>query len=767
MGVAGSRSCGLSVSGPEEDEGFRDAIPGPPALLEGFMPAKKANLTVPRLFATHGGANDVGLHLKPAFAPTVHVYKAIVPYDVSSVVLTPVDYDLTVHIQIQTKESQRVVGEYYDIFQPQPEEEPEEEEEKSKKKKKKRDRRLNGADGARVDSSDSSSDSSSSDDEEEEEKHVPTWDESPWGDYDPSLPTVTPGGPSMNETPGGPGGDYVTPGGPEPEVELPKKEVPKVWLSYRIDNLAVGKNPIIFNITHPDADPVQYTIVVEREEWHRDGWKDENKGGAASKKSKKKRASDRDRFRWYLRGAEDGNPVAQYYLALMYAGDDIAVIEWEKLDKRLEHQEHLIRQRARREQARRERAEKERQEQRMTNAAANGDNGYNSSSDDENRKDDDNKDENDLSDGGEWGIEWTADDWMQSSEMQSTMAQIQNTEKIREYKAQCKRLHYKWLLASARQKYTEAMYRLANVYYMNNVPKEILNEEELEDAARKKMEENRLRSEEDYEERSKLIKTSNDRMVDPSFHKQRAAQLLEETADVGDIRAAYQLAQMYVNGEGVPMDFKQAIYWFVERAGVPEVIARQAIRKKFSSLKSKYKKIFNRHDTKKRGYVDRKQFQGLYRDMWMATGMSKAKAEKTVSSVYAGKTKSDVIFQAYDKDGDHKITFEELWSHAHTHTSLLARTEKQLVSSYRFFDRIAKRTASTLHLSTEDASESDLNNTFNRMRSTLSLEPDAEDEEEDTEEDASSRKKPMFKGASVLALGKSMRASVFDGYDDE
>nr|BAJ96461.1 predicted protein [Hordeum vulgare subsp. vulgare] len=86
-------------------------------------------------------------------------------------------------------------------------------------------------------------------------------------------------------------------------VELPK--------SFKLTPLDVGDTELVLTTLAENGQVRSYLCNVSRQAWDADGWKP---------------GTHRDKFRWYCHGAADGNPLAQFRLALMYAGEGGAVM---------------------------------------------------------------------------------------------------------------------------------------------------------------------------------------------------------------------------------------------------------------------------------------------------------------------------------------------------------------------------------------------------------------------------------------------------------
>jgi TPR repeat protein len=167
------------------------------------------------------------------------------------------------------------------------------------------------------------------------------------------------------------------------------------------------------------------------------------------------------------------------------------------------------------------------------------------------------------------------------------------------------------------------------------------------------------------------------------YHKQ-AARWYEVAGEENDESAALTLAQMHVDGVGVPIDFKRATAWF-EAGGKDKQFAKKRIDAKLQSLKPKYKMLFDSYAERNGGKVDLVQFAGFYRDCLLAKGLPKDKADQETRGLYQGRPKYEILFQSYDKNRDHSIDFEEIWSHEHTHTSLFPKTGAHVMAANEFF----------------------------------------------------------------------------------
>jgi hypothetical protein len=141
---------------------------------------------------------------------------------------------------------------------------------------------------------------------------------------------------------------------------------------------------------------------------------------------------------------------------------------------------------------------------------------------------------------------------------------------------------------------------------------------------------------------------------------------------------------MYIDGVGVPMDFDKAKFWFA-RSGKSDQYAKQAVENKMNTLQPLYLELFRAHDSDGDGAIDRRDFQGFYRDCLMAKGLSRKKADEETTSPYQGVMKSDALFKDYDLNNDYKVSFDEIWALRGKISTLIPRTEKHFLAATHFF----------------------------------------------------------------------------------
>lgn len=173
---------------------------------------------------------------------------------------------------------------------------------------------------------------------------------------------------------------------------------------------------------------------------------------------------------------------------------------------------------------------------------------------------------------------------------------------------------------------------------------------------------------------------------DVKFFQERAAHWYGVAAEAGDTYAAEVLGKLYIEGQGVPIDFVEAARWLTI-SGRDKNYARDLVERKLETLKPKYKALYDAYASRgKGGEIDQIQFQGFYRDCLMAKGFSADKANKETSSLYAGKMKYETVFASYDRNGSRSLDFQEVWVHPHTHTTLFPKLGAHVSLALKFFE---------------------------------------------------------------------------------
>jgi TPR repeat protein len=429
----------------------------------------------------------------------------------------------------------------------------------------------------------------------------------------------------------------------------PQQAPPKERHSYIMSNLPVGDTKLQVTVEAQDGTKKHYFIIVTRMRWNPEGYEADwnsvtwdvpgarliwheplGAGGAEN--------AHRSKYLWYLTGAKANYPEAQYNLALMYAGDhghvEVPVDEENMLEN-----------------ANAREAAESPDLPPVTPRAIE-------------RKNE-----------GKW-------------------------QRLGDDKSQLH--HFKWLLTAAENGYKYAQYRLGLMFLRNKVNPEWF--ENVDDGA---WDSGMLRT-----EAIRWFKAAAEQDDGPSCYQlgimfadgvgvkanlKTALKFFEESgqaeayfieqltlAESGDRQAAYRVGQMYLDGIGTEMDHEQALLWY-ERSGEPTVKAKNIIRAKYAALRPHYARLFEAYDLDQDGEIDKKDFEGFYRDTLLAKGYELNYANEHTVSTYQGKQRSDVMFNAYDHDRNHKISFKEIWGHPHTHTQLLPSNAKQLTAAVMFF----------------------------------------------------------------------------------
>jgi TPR repeat protein len=477
------------------------------------------------------------------------------------------------------------------------------------------------------------------------------------------------------------------------QAQRAKAQQPRRVKTFKIDKLLVGEN-VFYIIVRSQENPLQlqkHAIYVNRRPWDLEGWKKHNP-----------KASVLEKYEWFNRGAQQGYAQAQYSLALMYAtkrGIDLVRWERELMERKIDGKDTDT--------ASLDSAPSALLQPDDDSGAAHGhhsdlkdidptlDRGMGLSSSMEIKlhttsasdsssprrrgsvpdvDDDDNG-------GSEPEEDWDAPDTHPGPSLEEEFVDDADAED----RELAMMRQYTWLTASARQDYIPALYRLANLYYLKQVPRERLREELAMESVRTSMQ---------YEDRRRLTSrpsrnNQESAFSENEFYSVMAARWFEACAELGDVRSAYQLALMHINGEGVQMNFNRAKY-FLDKAFVPETVAQKMIQKKFDDLKPKYQALYDFHNQgnprPERG-MNKDLFANFYVGVLCASGHSETRAEQIANARYQGKYKSEVIFDALDVNNDHHVTFEELWRHTHTRTALVPRREDQLIKAETFFKK--------------------------------------------------------------------------------
>lgn len=411
------------------------------------------------------------------------------------------------------------------------------------------------------------------------------------------------------------------------QVAAPATEVEFVLpKSFKVP-LVVGKNPVYVVTAAQNGDTRTVAVRVIRQEWSPTGWQ-EKYADELDFESLSPDDMNRNKFAWYVSGAMRGYPAAQHQLALMYAGED----------------------------------------------------GY--------------------------GLD---ENWRRVEGAEASLE------------------HLRWLLRAANQQHLPAQERLAALYAREEVSRGFHADQEVRDELQQAM---RAEGDEhgepstpeqlDYQEESgtwyRRAANNGSReaalaMADrylrgvgckPNFRRailwmRKAGRTLEEAEDTvveyfkthaeqGDSLSALQLAKIYIDGVGVPMDFDTAKFWFM-RAGKSDSYARQQVTRKQNTLRPFYRDLFRAHDASGNGGIDRNEFMGYYRDCLMAKGFSRRRADAETVSAYQGSIKSDIAFKAYDINGDGRISFSEMWEMRERVSTLVPSTEKHYLAAVAFFSK--------------------------------------------------------------------------------
>lgn len=170
------------------------------------------------------------------------------------------------------------------------------------------------------------------------------------------------------------------------------------------------------------------------------------------------------------------------------------------------------------------------------------------------------------------------------------------------------------------------------------------------------------------------------------FHD-RAHVWLERAGSLGDAPSALQLAALYIEGDGVPIDFKLAELWYL-KGGQTMAFIRQKVQKKCDTIRPMYRALFNQFSSGSPPVINIEKFRGFYISCLQAHGDSLEEAEGIANSEYQGKQKYQTIFKACDVNNDRTLSFDELWKHPHTHTSLFPKNGAHVAHAIEYFRKM-------------------------------------------------------------------------------